>query len=290
MVMATHEVRGRLAAYLRARRALVRPQDHGFPPGARRTPGLRREEVAVLAGVSTDYYARLEQGRESNPSAQVVEALAQVLLLDDEAAAHLRGLAGPGVSRARSHPYQQVACAGLVKLMRAWPATPAMVHGHHEEVLAANPLGWALFGWLGDEHNLIRAIFSKPEAQSFYRDWPAVAATYVASLRAADIDADDEGLTELVSALSTSSPEFAAMWGRHEVVAPKTEVRQLHHPDVGDLSLLVKSFTTASAPGQHLVVYYAEPGSSDESALARLRRPPRSVGTKHARRGALLAG
>lgn len=268
--MAVEQTLGSIGEYLRARRALVHPEAHGFPVGHRRTPGLRRDEVAVLAGVSTDYYTRLEQGRERRPSTQVVESLARALLLDDEALTYLRTLVSPGVRTTTRYGEPEVACDGLVKLMNAWPATPAMVYGRYKDVLAANALGRALFSWLGDEDNLMRAIFTRPEARSFYRDWPTVAETYVASLRAGDVDPDDDHLADLVHTLAASSPEFAALWARHEVVAPRTEVRALRHPRVGDLSLLTKSFTNASSPGQQLVVYYAEPGSPDEAALARL--------------------
>ncbi|MFC0040428.1 helix-turn-helix domain-containing protein [Actinomadura rayongensis] len=124
--MAEHRIIPRLGEFLRARRALVRSEQHGMPAGTRRTPGLRREEVAMLAGVSTDYYVRLEQGREKRPSAQVVEALARALLLEDEAAAYLRGLAQPGPARrTRRAARREYAAPGLVALLDAWSATPA---------------------------------------------------------------------------------------------------------------------------------------------------------------------
>ncbi len=268
---------GRLADYLRARRSLARPEEHGIPVGSRRTPGLRREEVAMLADVSTDYYSRLEQGRERNPSTRVVEALAGAFLLDEEAAAYLRGLAGGGPSRATSYDPAEFACSGLVKLMAAWPATPAIVQGRYTDVLAANELAEALFGWLGEEPNLIRAVFLEPAARTFYRDWDMVAQRYVAALRAANTDPADARLSEFVAELSAASPEFLLLWERQEVLTQRYESRRLHHPVIGDLSLLIKSFVSTSSPGQNLVVYYAEPGSPDEKALARLRRAPAST-------------
>src|SRR3954465_2281016 len=130
----------RLGEFLRVRRASVPPAEHGMPAGQRRTPGLRREEVALLAGVSTDYYVRLEQGRERHPSPQVIGALAKVLQLDDEAVSYLRGLAEPGPVRT---PVREYAAAGLVALLRAWPRTPALVYGRYMDLLAVNPLGEA---------------------------------------------------------------------------------------------------------------------------------------------------
>lgn len=224
----------------------------------------------MLVGVSTDYYSRLEQGRERNPSARVVAALADTFLLEGEAVAYLRALADPGSSRDSGQGQPEFPCAGLVKFMDAWPATPAMVEGRYADVLAANAPGGELFGWLGDETNLLRAVFLKPEAQSFYRDWSQIAQRYVAGLRAANTEPDDARLAELVRALSTGSRTFAGLWDRHEVGTQKSEVRRFNHPIVGELSLLRKSFISTSSPGQYLVVYYAEPGSSDERAVTLL--------------------
>jgi transcriptional regulator with XRE-family HTH domain len=269
--MAKQDVAPRLGEFLRARRALVRPEDHGLPAGVRRTPGLRREEVAMLAGVSTDYYVRLEQGRDQHPSPQVVEALAEALLLEDEAAAYLRGLATPGPSRrSRRTGRREYASPGLVSLMDAWPNTPALVYGRYMDLLAANPLGEALFSWLGDETNLLRAVFLKPEARAFYRDWAKIGEGCIAALRAANTDPDDPKLVELVGELSLKSPDFARVWGRHEVRAKTAQTKHFEHPVVGKLSLRFENLSVSSAPGQHLVVYHAEPGSPEDHALALL--------------------
>ncbi|NUQ96507.1 MAG: helix-turn-helix domain-containing protein [Streptomyces sp.] len=262
--MARSDAAPRLGEFLRARRALARPEDHGMPAGVRRTPGLRREEVAMLAGLSTDYYVRLEQGRDRHPSPQVLEALADALLLEDEAAAYLRSLAAPKAHR-RSHR-QEYASPGLVGLMDAWPNTPALVYGRYMDLLAANPLGEALFCWLGEETNLLRAIFLKPEARVFYRDWARIAEGCVAALRAADADPDDPRVAELVG----ESPEFAGLWARHEVRAKRATTKHFDHSVVGELSLRFENLSVADAPGQHLVVYHADPGSPDERALALL--------------------
>lgn len=258
----------RLGEFLRTRRALVRPEAHGINSGERRTPGLRREEVAVLAGVSTDYYIRLEQGREKHPSEQVVDALAGALLLEDEAATYLRGLAHPRSSRRPRG--RERAAPGLVRLLSAWPDTPALVYGRLMDLLAANPLAEALFSWLGAETNLLRAIFRDPAARVFYEDWARIAEGCVAALRTENPDPDDRGLADLVEELSLDSPEFAALWARQDVRAKTAEVKHLHHPEVGRLALRFENLTVAGAPGQHLVVYHADPGSAEERALARL--------------------
>lgn len=260
----------RLGEYLRARRALVRPESHGISGGQRRTPGLRREEVAVLAGVSTDYYIRLEQGREKHPSHQVIDALAAALLLEDEAATYLRGLAHPrSPRRATTAPGRERAAAGLVGLLDAWPHTPALVYGRYMDLLAVNPLAEALFSWLDGETNLLRAMF-RPAARAFYQEWDRIAEGCVAALRTQDIDPADPRLTDLVEELARSSPDFARLWARQDVRPKTAEVKHLHHAVVGRLSLRFENLTVADAPGQHLVVYHAEPGSPEEQALDRL--------------------
>ena len=261
-------VKPRLGEFLRARRALVNPLQHGLPDGLRRTPGLRREEVAMLASISTAYYVRLEQGREVHPSTQVVEALASALLLDEEAAAYLRTLARGSAARRRTGPHRgERAAPGLVALMEAWTDTPALLYGRHLDVLAVNPMGRALFSWIGDETNLLRAIFLDPAARVFYRDWARIAEGCVAGLRADNASHDDRRLADLVGELSVKSHEFARLWSRHDVRAKRAEVKHFDHAMLGAVSLSFENLTVASAPGQHLVVYHAEPGSPAAAAL-----------------------
>ncbi|PKV89950.1 helix-turn-helix domain-containing protein [Streptomyces sp. TLI_146] len=260
----------RLSEFLRARRALVRPEDHGMPAGKRRTPGLRREEAAVLAGVSTDYYVRLEQGRERNPSPQVQRALAAALLLEDEEAAHLRALIDPPQHGRPPAAAREYAGPHLVSLLDAWADTPALVYGRYLDLLAVNALGEALFSWLGNETSLITAMFLNPAAQDFYRDWAVVAQGCVAALRAANPDPDDPRLQDLVGELCVRDRDFARMWARHEVRAKTASAKRFRHPLVGDLTLDFETFSVNSAPGQHLVVYRAEPGSAAEQSLALL--------------------
>ncbi|MET8850754.1 helix-turn-helix transcriptional regulator [Amycolatopsis sp. NPDC004625] len=262
--MTDRQVGPRLGEFLRARRALTRPERHGIPAGDRRTPGLRRDEVALLAGVSTDYYVRLEQGRDTHPSPRVLEALAEALLLDEEAAAYLRGLAAPPQPRRRK---AERAAPGLVSLLHAWPGTPALVYGRYFDLLAANALGTALFSWLDGERNLLRGIFLTPQARVFYQDWERIAEGCVAALRAANPDPDDPRLADLVGELAVRSPAFAGWWGRHDVRAKTATVKHFRHPAVGELTLAFENLTVTSAPDQHLVVYHAEPGSAAARAL-----------------------
>ncbi|MFJ8314190.1 MULTISPECIES: helix-turn-helix transcriptional regulator [unclassified Streptomyces] len=283
--MAEERIVPALGEFLRARRALVRPADHGIPAGIRRTPGLRREEVAMLAGVSTDYYIRLEQGRDENPSRQVVAALAEALLLDDEAAAYLRVLADPGAPRRSRHRTRrrEYASPGLVGLLDVWYQTPALVYGRYMDLLAANPLGEALFSWLGAETNLLRAIFLEPEARTFYQDWARISEGCIAALRTTNTDPNDTRLVELVGELTVRSDEFACLWARHEVRAKTAETKHLNHPVVGELSLRFENLTIPSAPGQHLVVYHVEPGSREDQALSLLGSCTTAPSSNHGR-------
>jgi transcriptional regulator with XRE-family HTH domain len=257
--------------YLRARRRLVGPGDVGLAPGLRRrVPGLRREEVAMLAGVSTDYYVRLEQGRERHPSAQVVDALARALALDEEAAAHLRRLAAPAPRRRRSVPRERVG-PGLLRLLAAWPDTPAVVLGRCLNVLAHNDLGRALFAGHTHSGDLARLVFLDPDARTFYPDWEQAAANTVAALRAsAGDDADDPRLVRLVGELCLRSEPFRRLWARHDVRRKARETKRFRHPLVGELSLDYETLTVNDAPDQQLVVYHAAPGGPSAQALALL--------------------
>ncbi|WP_331770507.1 helix-turn-helix transcriptional regulator (plasmid) [Embleya sp. NBC_00888] len=256
-----------LGAFLRARREAVDVDAVGIVhTGRRRTPGLRREEVAVLAGVSTDYYVRLEQGRERGPSDQVLDALARTLRLGDDAAEHLRRLARPTAHRRpRARRAEQVS-PHLTRMMQTWDRQPALVLGRYMDILASNTLGSALFE--APERNLLRLIFLDPAGREFYPDWEKAARNTVASLRAcAGDDPGDPALISLVGELSVRSPDFARLWARHEVRGKSTEAKRFRHPKVGELVLAYEALTINSAPGQQLVVYQAEPGSPTEESL-----------------------
>jgi transcriptional regulator with XRE-family HTH domain len=261
-----------IGQFLRARREQVQPEDVGIESyGRRRVPGLRREELAMLAGVSVDYYVRLEQGRERHPSEQVLEALARALRLDDTAARHLQELARPPARRRRPSARPQRVRPGVKRLMDGWTHTPGFVMGRCMDVLAANSLAEALHGRPLEGTNVMRSIFLDSGARDFYADWEEVARDTVATLRAlAGADLDDPRLTELVGELSLKSPDFRRLWARHDVREKTSGTKRFVHPIVGELSLGYESFAIGGAPGQILTVYHAEPGSRDERALALL--------------------
>ncbi|WP_433461147.1 helix-turn-helix domain-containing protein [Micromonospora sp. CA-248212] len=258
---------GPLGEYLRARRELVGPGDVGLPAhGRRRVPGLRREEVALLAGISADYYLRLEQGRDRNPSAQVLEALARALLLDTEATAHLRRLGGHAPPERPARRPERVP-VGIRQLVGSWAQTPAFVHGRHLDVLFANPMATALTPIYRVGVNLLREVFLGPRVPALYPAPEAVAASAVAGLRA---QVDDPRLTELVDELTAGSELFRRLWARHDVTARAGGgLRVFRHPQVGELELRYEKLTI-SGTTQSLVVYHAEPGSPSARSLARL--------------------
>jgi transcriptional regulator with XRE-family HTH domain len=262
----------RLGDFLRARREQLSPSAVGLPDaGGRRVPGLRREEVAQMAGVSTDYYIRLEQGRERHPSDQVLECVARALDLDADATHYLFGVAHATPRKRRTVARQQQVSPYLLSMMDGWTDTPALIAGHAKDVLALNPLARMLFGGFERADNLVRMVFLDPIAPSFYADWDQVARSSVAGLRAeAGEDPDDPRLTELVGELSVKSAAFRRLWARHEVRAKKGEDKRFRHPQVGALTLHFEAFTVNSAPGQQLMVYLAEPGSPAADALALL--------------------
>lgn len=260
-----------IGEFLRARREQVQPADVDLAPGGRRrVAGLRREEVALLAGVSSDYYVRLEQGRERHPSTQVVDALARALDLDDEAAAYLHGLA-QATPRARTRRRSVQVSPVLLNMMATWSATPALVLDHCLVVRAANDLGTALFAGHAHSGDLVRLVFLDPDARHFYPEWERVAVNTVGGLRAAaGLDPDDPQLIETVGELSVRSADFRRLWAKHEIRQKTRETKQFRHRLVGELTLSYEALTVNSAPGQQLVVYHAEDGSPSEAALSLL--------------------
>ncbi len=239
--------------------------------------GLRREEVALLAEVSVDYYVRLEQGRERHPSAQVLGALAVALRLDDDGRLHLFRLAGltprPGVDRPeRVDP-------DLRRLMDGWPDNPALVLSRAYDVLARNRLGEALFAPFGHSENLLLNVFLDTAARAFYLDWRHAAANTVAGFRlsAGEIP-DDPRVRAIVGEAGSGSATFREMWAHHEARGKSTEVTTFVHPDVGPLTLRMQTFDVRSAPGQQLVVYHAEAGSPSAVSLALLQTVAATTG------------
>jgi transcriptional regulator with XRE-family HTH domain len=276
-----------IGEYLRARRELVRPENVGLPDLAsrRRVPGLRREEVAMLAGVSADYYVRLEQGRDQHPSQQVLDALARALQLDDDAAAHLSRLATPPTRRRRKRPRPEKVPAGILQLIESWIQTPALVQGRYMDVLAVNPLATALAPYYVAGANMVRAAFLDPRVRDMYGDWEHVTETTVAGLRAlVGPDVDDARLNELVGELSVRSERFRQLWARHDVRPKRSGTSRIDHPQVGPLELSYEKLPIPDTDHQTLVVYHAAPGSPSAQALALLattaageREPIRSL-------------
>ncbi|WP_030671106.1 helix-turn-helix domain-containing protein [Streptomyces sp. NRRL B-1347] len=263
--------RTELGAYLTARRAHVTPAEVNLPAtGHRRVPGLRREEVALLAGVSADYYVRLEQGRERSPSAQVLDALAAALRLDEDGRLHLFRLAGLG-PRARAAGVRDRVEPSLLTLMDAWPHNPAVVYNRAYDVLASNAIADALFHGWAHSRNLMHVVFTDPAARAFYRDWHDVARDCVAGFRLGHGAApDDPRVRQVLTELLELSPEFTELWARHDVRGKTLERKRFDHRDVGPLTLTMQTFDVRSAPGQELVVYHAEPSSPGSEALALL--------------------
>lgn len=263
----------KLAEFLRLRRATVRPEDVGIADlGRRRVPGLRREELAMLAGVSIDYYTRLEQGRDRHPSPQVLQALALPLRLDEAAVDYLRRLAEPTPRRRPRRRAEKVG-PGTLRILETFDANPAYVTGRYRDILASNPLAVALNPGFADGSNMLRYVFLEPSAREAYAEWDAVAAETVATLRAAMgtyVDEDDPTLTDLVGELSLKSEDFRRFWARQEVRAKQPGSKRFTNPLVGPIALEYEAFTVTGLEGQTLIVYHAEPGTPDAQALTLL--------------------
>ncbi|WP_346618375.1 helix-turn-helix transcriptional regulator [Blastococcus montanus] len=259
---------GDLAAFLVARRARLRPADVGLvSSGVRRVEGLRREEVALLAGVSVDYYTRLEQGRERHPSAAVLRGLSQALRLDREACDHLFRLAGVPTGGPVA-PAPATVDPHLRVLLDSWPDTPAMVIDRVLDVLALNSLAEQLYADFATADNIARMTFLDPAGRTFFADWSRAADACVANLRhALGCDQHDPGLHALVGELTRGSAEFRSRWPRNDVRGKTQEAKTFDHRGVGLLTLTHHTFEVRAAPGQQLVVYGAEPGSTSAGAL-----------------------
>jgi transcriptional regulator with XRE-family HTH domain len=233
--------------------------------------GLRREEVAMLAGVSSDYYVRLEQGRDQHPSQQVLDALARALQLDDDVAAHLQRLVNPPTRRRRKSPRPEKVPTGILQLIESWSQTPAYVFGRYMDVLAANPLATALAPYYVKGGNLVRAAFLDPRVRDLHADWEHVTEGTVAGLRAlVGPDVDDPRLNELVGELSVRSERFRQLWARHDVRPKRSGTTRIDHPLVGPLALSYERMPIPDTDRQTLGIYHAAPGSPSAQALALL--------------------
>ncbi|WP_330177493.1 helix-turn-helix transcriptional regulator [Streptomyces sp. NBC_01498] len=257
-----------LGEYLRARRARVSPGQAGVADlGGRRVPGLRREEVATLAGISVDYYLRLERGSDRNPSAQVLRSLARVLQLDDENTAHLLSLVTDRPRPTLRRPRAETVPAGIVTLLSTLPH-PAFVEGRYFDILAVNSLATALSPRLSVGGNGLLDVFLDPAERAFHLDWDGTTECYVASLRrAVGVDTDDRRFIELVGELSLASPRFRALWHRHDVRSQRGAPVRFDHPQVGELRLHRERLAISGAGGPHLVIHHATPGSADADSL-----------------------
>lgn len=267
-----------LGEFLRRARASRDPEQTGlFPDGRiRRVPGLRREEVALLAGVSTDYYTRLEQGRKVTPSQQVVDALIRALALDQAGQAYLRSLLDAGGAPAtRTRPTVQRVRPGLHQLLDSFTTQPALILGRRTDVLAANPLARALFADFGSmpaaHRNYARWMLLDGEARHLFIDWEQQARNAVEALRLESASrADDLGLRQLIGELSLESPEFRNWWSAHGVHQRTHGVKRLDHPVVGELSVHFESLSLPGDASQVLYIYTTEPGSASQATLALL--------------------
>ncbi|MFI0940874.1 helix-turn-helix domain-containing protein [Streptomyces sp. NPDC021020] len=270
-----------LGDFLHARRSQLRPQDVGVPTYGerRRVPGLRREEIALLAGVSASYYTRLEQGESPSASPEVLDALARALLLDESERRYLHDLAGAGRRRARGRrPAPERVPEPTRQLLDVLGDVPAIVLGRRSDVLAWNVQGHALFaGHLdpgapeqpGQRPNMARLVFLDPHVRELYADWPGKARAVVGSLRlAAGQHPQDAALHTLVGELSSRSGDFASLWADHRIKACTVADYEMRHPLVGPLT--VTQQTLSSGPGPAVVVATTAPGSPSRAALALL--------------------
>jgi transcriptional regulator with XRE-family HTH domain len=269
--------RNEIREFLTSRRARITPEQAGLPTygGTRRVAGLRREEVALLAGVSVDYYTRLERGDLGGVSEGVLDALAGALQLDEAERAHLFDLARAANKTARStrrRPVQQRVRPGVQRMLDAINDAPADVRNGRRDILAANRLGYALYSELFLDPvrpaNIARFVFLSPRARAFFPDWESTANDLVANLRTeAGRNPYDRELQDLVGELSTRSQEFRTRWAAHNVRYHHTGRKRLHHPVVGDLELTYEVLALPADPGLSLVVYGAEPSSASQDGL-----------------------
>ncbi|WP_369172011.1 helix-turn-helix domain-containing protein [Streptomyces sp. R28] len=266
--------RAELSEFLRTRRARLKPEDVGLPDFGRhrRVPGLRREELAQLAGVSVAYYTRLEQGNGRNVSAEVLDAIARALRLSDAEHAHLTHLAKP-----KQHKKKQVARTEQVRpalrqLLDSIEGVPAYISGRRSDILAWNRMAAAVFGDWSElppqERNWARLVFLRPEYRDLFVEWDQKAYDMVSYLRMdAGCHSDDPLLSALVGELSVKSEEFRRLWATHDVKEKSYGVKHLRHPLVGGLTLNFESFRLPDGTEQSLITYHAEPGSPSAEAL-----------------------
>lgn len=271
------DFRAEIREFLGTRRARVTPEQAGLPlygGERRRVTGLRREEVALLAGISSEYYIRLERGNATGVSESVIAGIARALQLDEAERTHLIDLLrGASTPRPRSRrPARQRVRPTVQRVLDSMTGTPAFILSGRGDILAANHLGRALYSPVFADSvrppNNIRFVFLNPDATEFFRDWDQVANDCVAMMRAeAGRNLYDKRLTDLVGELSTRSDDFRHRWAAHNVRLHTTGVKLLHHPIVGDLDLPFETFPLGADDGQAMLTYTAEPASTSQDAL-----------------------
>jgi transcriptional regulator with XRE-family HTH domain len=271
------DVRGQIREFLTTRRAKITPQQAGLPVyggSSRRVTGLRREEVALLAGISAEYYTRLERGNATGVSESVLEGIVHALQLDEAERAHLIDLVRTaGTTKPpRRRPTQQRVRPSIQRILDSMHGTPAFVLNGRLDILAANALGYALYSPMYADPvrpaNNARFIFLDPRSTDFWRDWDKAANDTATMLRTeAGRDPYDRELSDLVGELSTRSEEFRARWASHDVRIHTNGVKLIHHPVVGDIDLPFEYSPLGADPGQSLLIYTAEPDSPAHDAL-----------------------
>jgi transcriptional regulator with XRE-family HTH domain len=267
-----HGAQNELGEFLRARRRFVTPEEVGIPvTGRRRAPGLRREELAMLAGVSSPYYIRLEQGHDRHPSAPVVDALGHALRLDDETFAYLKRLAGQVAIETRA-PGDEFVRSTVAQLVHGLQDVAALVIGRYRDVLVANRLAPMLHVAYTPGENLLRFLFLDPRARERVIDWEQVARQAVSTLRVdSSANIDDTHLGQLIDELSRQSPQFRDLWTRHEATTFTTGQLRFNNPVVGTITVNFESFPIAGVPGQSLGIAFPTAGGADEQKLKQLK-------------------
>jgi transcriptional regulator with XRE-family HTH domain len=280
-VASVKDIRGEVREFLTTRRAKITPERAGLPSygGRRRVAGLRRDEVALLAGISIEYYTRLERGNIRGASAEVLDGIARALQLDEVERAHLADLVrtANAARPVRRRPDRLRVRPSVQRLLDSMTGTAAFVRNGRLDILSANQLGYALYAPVFDDParppNLARFIFLDDRSASFYRDWDGIAHQAVGSLRAeAGRDPYDRALTDLVGELSTRSQEFRVRWAGHDVKYYRSGVQPFRHPLAGDLDLDYDALEIPADPGLTIVAYSAVPGSPSAQAM-RLLNP-----------------